>query len=225
MWRAGNSRAANHRNIVRNRPSEADHSSDSVAVRGFGRIARLVGSVHDGASPPSSDSSVEPARVQNRLGSAPLPHLFPCLDQLPDRPRTREMPRSNPTDHVCAAVEILHCSDAHHREAALQLCQISSAENLVRRSRTASHDRENGITKRRTKGECIYLPGSGKSQSSYTFTFSEGGRCLSVTRQLRIAAELLVQQTLPLQENDIGMTLLLDLYGIIVRGDRIGRVS
>src|SRR5258708_9930197 len=98
------------------------------------------------------------------------------------------MPRPDATDKVCAPVEILDSRLTHHREAALQLCQISSAENLVRRSRTASHDRENGITKRRTKDEYIYLPGSAKSQSGYYICIFGRGRRLSVTRQLRIAA-------------------------------------
>ncbi len=138
-WRQGNSRAANHCNIVRSRPSTADHSSDSVVAHGFGHIARLVGSVHDAANPPNSSSNVEPNQLQNRLGSAPLPHLFPRLDQLRDRPRAREVSRPDATDKVRAPVEILHGGRAHHREASLQICQILPAEHLVRRSGTPSH--------------------------------------------------------------------------------------
>src|SRR5882724_5049679 len=49
------------------------------------------------------------------------------------------MPRSSPTDHVGAPVEILDSRLTHHREAALQLCQILPAKHLVRRSGTPGH--------------------------------------------------------------------------------------
>ena len=52
------------------------------------------------------------------------------------------MPRSDATDEVGAAVEVLDGDLAHHRELALQLCQILSAEHLVGRSGTPGHDPE-----------------------------------------------------------------------------------
>jgi hypothetical protein len=73
-------------------------------------------------------------------GSSPLPHLFPRLHQLLDRPRAGEMPRSDPTDHERTPVEILDSGLAHHREASLQLGQIFPAEHFVRRSGTPGHD-------------------------------------------------------------------------------------
>jgi len=74
--------------------------------------------------------------------SAPLPHLFPRLHQLLDCPRAGEMPWPDATDEVRALIEILHSRLAHHREAALQVNQILSAEHHARRPGTAGHDRE-----------------------------------------------------------------------------------
>src|SRR5882762_9208228 len=93
---------------------------------------------------PTHPRSSNPA---NRLGSAPLPHLLPHLDQLLDRPRAREMARPDPTDEVCAALEILYWSDAHRRESALQLHQILSAEHPPTEVGDAKrHDDETSIT-------------------------------------------------------------------------------
>jgi hypothetical protein len=74
------------------------------------------------------------------LASAPLPHLFPCLHQLLDRPRAGEMPRPNPTEHERTPVEILDGRLAHHREATLQFGQIFPAEDFVWRSRATRHN-------------------------------------------------------------------------------------
>ena len=50
------------------------------------------------------------------------------------------MPRPNPTDHERAPVEILDGRLAHHREATLQLGQISPAEDFVWRPRATRHN-------------------------------------------------------------------------------------
>src|SRR5512141_1019752 len=52
------------------------------------------------------------------------------------------MPWPDATDEVRALIEILHSRLAHHREAALQVNQILSAEHHARRPGTAGHDRE-----------------------------------------------------------------------------------
>jgi hypothetical protein len=49
----------------------------------------------------------------------PLPHLFPCLDKLLNRPRTREMAWADSTDEVHTPVEILDSRLTHHRKAEL----------------------------------------------------------------------------------------------------------
>ena len=125
-WRAGNSRAANRRNIVRSRPSKADHSSDSMVAGELGRNARLAGSVHGEANLPSSFSSVEMARIQNPPGSAPLPYPYLCLDQLLDRPCAREVTGSDPAYEVCAPIEVLYRSDAR-REPMLHSARPSGS--------------------------------------------------------------------------------------------------
>ena len=116
-WRAGNSRAANRRNIVRSRPSKADHSSDSMVAGELGRNARLAGLVHGEANLPSSFSSVETARIQNPPGSAPLPYPFLCLDQLLDRPRAREVTGSDPAYREPTLHSARSSGSAPHPEA------------------------------------------------------------------------------------------------------------
>ena len=49
----------------------------------------------------------------------PLSHLFPCLDKLLNRPRTREMAWADSTDEVHTPVEILDSRLTHHRKAEL----------------------------------------------------------------------------------------------------------
>ena len=52
------------------------------------------------------------------------------------------MSRSDPTDKMGAPVEILYRSDAHHRQALLQLGQVLPAQYIVGRSGTPGHNRE-----------------------------------------------------------------------------------
>ena len=88
--------------------------------------------------------------------------MFPCLDQLLDRPRTGEVTGENAAGRVGVLIEVLDGGRAHHRKALLQLRQIFSAEHLFWRSGTPGHDRENGITRRRTKGELSLLLPEGR---------------------------------------------------------------
>ena len=58
-------------------------------------------------------------------------------------PVKEKVSRPDPACRVRVLVEVLNGSSAHHRQPTLQLCQILSAERLVRRSGTPGHDRGN----------------------------------------------------------------------------------
>jgi hypothetical protein len=70
----------------------------------------------------------------------PLSELLPGGDQFLNCLRAREMPWSDPADEVCAPVEVLKHRGAHHREPALQFCQLLAREDLIGRSRAAGHN-------------------------------------------------------------------------------------
>jgi hypothetical protein len=80
-------------------------------------------------------SKVERARAK----LPPFLELLPGGDQLLNRLRAREVPRGDPAYKVCASVEVLQCRDSHHREPALQFCQVSAGEHFVGRSGIAGH--------------------------------------------------------------------------------------
>ena len=46
------------------------------------------------------------------------------------RLRTEEVPGSDPAHGVCALVEVLERRGVHHREPALQFCQLFARERL-----------------------------------------------------------------------------------------------
>ena len=71
---------------------------------------------------------------------APLPHLFPGLDEFLNSSGAREMTWPNSTDKVCASIKILNGGHAHHREPTLQVRQFFPRQDFIRRPWTPSHD-------------------------------------------------------------------------------------
>jgi hypothetical protein len=95
-----------------------------------GILLGKFGSVHDGASPRNSLSSIELAQVRNSPASSPLSHLLPCLDQALDGPSAGETSFVQAARAVRLAIEILNVLRAQQRQAPLEFLQIFLAQNF-----------------------------------------------------------------------------------------------